>query len=229
MREGWSTRDRVLVFAAHSDDETLGAGGTIASLAREGLPVGVAVATDSASAQYVDEDAVRRRRASFDQAMDGLGVEGRWVWDAPDMQLSSVRPLELNAWVGRVMQEWRPTVVLTPWCHDVNADHRTLTEAVHVGSRPVPGSSLRLLAEYETVSSSEWGAMLTGTPFTPHMWVDITDTFQAKVDAVMAYSEELRASPHPRSVESIDALSIQRGSQVGFARAEAFMVRYQLV
>lgn len=224
----WSRNDRVLVFAAHSDDETLGVGGSIAAMVQEGVSVGVAVATDSASAQYDDREAVARRRSCFEQAMEILGVETKWNWNAPDMRLSDVSDLKLNGWVSDIITRWTPNVVLTPWLGDVNADHRRLTEAVHVGCRPRVGSPVRLLAEYETASSTEWGAMLTGTSFHPNLWSDITETVDLKIQALKAYVEELRDAPHPRSVESVRSLASWRGAEVGFCSAEAFVVRYQL-
>lgn len=224
----WSGNDRVLVFAAHSDDETLGAGGSIAAMVRSGARVSVAVATDSASAQYGDEEAVARRLSYFERAMGILGVQEKWNWDAPDMRLSDVSDLKLNGWVSDSISKWEPTIVLAPWLGDVNADHRRLTEAVHVGCRPRAGSTVRLLAEYETVSSTEWGSMLSGAPFNPNLWSDVTDTVDIKIEAMRAYAEELRDAPHPRSIESVRSLATWRGAEVGLHSAEAFVVRYQL-
>jgi hypothetical protein len=41
------------------------------------------------------------------------------------------------------------------------------------------------------------------------------------------YEKEIRPSPHPRSVESITARAISRGSEVSLSYAESFeLVRY---
>ena len=52
---------RVLVIAAHPDDEVLGMGGTIARHADAGDAVRVLVVTDGSSTQYPGDDATRAR------------------------------------------------------------------------------------------------------------------------------------------------------------------------
>ena len=39
-----------------------------------------------------------------------------------------------------------------------------------------------------------------------------------------SYNKELENFPHPRSLKSIEALSIKRGMESGCKKAEAFMV-----
>ena len=47
---------RVLVIAAHPDDEVLGMGGTISKLVKDGAAVDVIIVTDGSSSQYRDSD-----------------------------------------------------------------------------------------------------------------------------------------------------------------------------
>lgn len=42
--------------------------------------------------------------------------------------------------------------------------------------------------------------------------------------ALEAYKEEMRAFPHPRSFEAVNALAAWRGASAGLNAAEAFMV-----
>ena len=46
--------------------------------------------------------------------------------------------------------------------------------------------------------------------------------------ALEAYAEELRAWPHPRSLQGVDHLAHWRGATVGVDAAEAFMLGRQL-
>lgn len=222
-------RDEVLVFSAHADDETLGVGGFLARCSREGRNVVVAVATDSASAQYAgDEKAILRRRRHMDEAMQILGVKKIEWLGAPDMALSEYSPHRLRAWCEGVVASHRPQIVLSPWGNDINADHRVLTQAVGVACRPRPGSPVKRLLEYETLSATEWGSMMGGHFFCPNAWLDISGELQVKLGALSRYADELRPWPHPRSIEAAESLAKYRGSQVGVSAAEALVVRYSI-
>mgnify|MGYP004498141069 CR=1 FL=1 len=48
--------NKILVIAAHPDDEVLGCGGTMAKLAADGCEVNVLIVTDGSSSQYADSD-----------------------------------------------------------------------------------------------------------------------------------------------------------------------------
>jgi LmbE family N-acetylglucosaminyl deacetylase len=61
--------DRLLIFAPHCDDETIGAGGTIAEARRRGIPVRLVFFTngDGSRSTQIAVDAQRRRRTTFVQ------------------------------------------------------------------------------------------------------------------------------------------------------------------
>ena len=59
-------------------------------------------------------------------------------------------------------------------------------------------------------------------------YVDITETIDAKINALKMYKQELKQFPHPRSLEAVKALAKLRGSQVGVRAAEAFTVLRQI-
>lgn len=64
-------------------------------------------------------------------------------------------------------------------------------------------------------------------PFTPSVFVDITDFIDIKKQVMEAYSEEMRQPPHTRSIENAIRQNALRGNTVGIAFAEAYqMVRY---
>ena len=47
---------KVLVIAAHPDDEVLGVGGTVAKLTAQGVECHLLIVTDGSSSQYRDSD-----------------------------------------------------------------------------------------------------------------------------------------------------------------------------
>ena len=60
--------------------------------------------------------------------------------------------------------------------------------------------------------------------FKPNLYIDITDYFGRKLDAVSIYDTELGDPPFPRSVEAIKAQAALRGTEAGVIYAEAFKV-----
>lgn len=49
------------------------------------------------------------------------------------------------------------------------------------------------------------------------------------MEALAAYKEELRAFPHPRSVQAAEALARWRGATCGVFAAEAFVVGRKII
>ena len=58
----------------------------------------------------------------------------------------------------------------------------------------------------------------------PNLYISIDKTWEYKLNALKAYSSEMRNFPHSRSIEAINNLAKLRGSQVGYSLAEAFEV-----
>lgn len=214
-----------LVFAAHADDETLGAAGTIRRLVDEGTKVVVAVATDSTAAQYPGDPAAGRRRwHAFEEAMDLLGVGADERLGAPDMGLQSLPGVELAAWASRLVFSHESQLVLVTSPFDANADHRALAQAVGVACRPLPNSPVATLAWYEVASSTEWSLAQGLDGFRPNAAVDIETTLPTKLSALAMYTDEVRPFPHPRSIHAVESTARSRGVTSGLCAAEVFQV-----
>jgi len=118
---------RLLVVAAHPDDETLGAGGFLRAVHAAGGRVRLVVATDGEAAfpragPAVRAALARTRRDELDRALGALGLDGIEVHrlGLPDSGLADVdcelvealRPLAADA-----------DACLAPWVHDPHPDH----------------------------------------------------------------------------------------------------------
>ncbi len=212
----------ILVVAAHPDDEVLGCGGYLALSASRGRVVHVLILADGESSRpHSDSDQANRRKAAHDAA-HALGLASVTLLDLPDNRLDSVDLLKIVQLIEKRVHEVKPTTVLTHHHGDVNVDHQIAHEATLAACRPVPESCVRELLFFEIPSSTEWRPASAGSGFFPTVFVDISSVAQQKKHALLAYAAELRPAPHPRSLESIDALSVWRGAMAGFSRAEAF-------
>ena len=111
----------------------------------------------------------------------------------------------------------------------MNVDHRRLHEAVVTACRPTPDHNVRKMFSFEVASSTEWQPPGSGPSFQPNFFVDITDQWKRKRDALRAYACEMRPWPHARSLEALEHLARWRGAQVGVEAAEAFNLLRQVV
>lgn len=222
----------ILVVAAHPDDETLGCGGTIARLSREGKLVHVAFVADGASAREAnglpEPETLAARRLAAANACTVLGAQAPHFNDYPDNRLDTVPLLEVVQRIETLIATYHPDTILTHHCGDLNIDHQIVHKAVVTACRPQTDHPVNTLLFFENPSSTEWQSPGTAPAFTPNWFADITSTLRKKIEASQCYKTELRPWPHPRSVQGIEHLARWRGATVGMDAAEAFMLgRYR--
>jgi N-acetylglucosamine malate deacetylase 1 len=214
---------RVLVIAAHPDDEVLGMGGTIAAHTGRGDAVRVLVVTDGSSTQYPGDTEIRSRKEDeARRAASELGVDDYVHLDLPDMRLDTLPHVEVNRVVEEQVREFVPQVVYAVQ-PDVNNDHRVLFDSVAVATRPVAGNPVRRLLTYAPTSSTEWTPAAVNW-FVPNWYVDVTGTIERKIAAFAHYETERRDFPHPRSERAIRATAEFHGTTCGFEYAEPFVL-----
>jgi LmbE family N-acetylglucosaminyl deacetylase len=218
----------VLVVAAHADDEALGCGGTIARHLQEGDAVHLVLMADGVHSRRESSEAdLARRIEASKRAQSILGVSSSQSLNLPDNKMDSVPLLEIVQKLELVLEKIQPSVIYTHHHGDLNIDHRLTHDAVMTACRPVPDSSVCEIFGFEVLSSTEWATQQT-SPFLPHYFVDITQQLRTKLDALEAYAEEMRASPHSRSMAHVEVLAHHRGYSVGVEAAEAFEV-YRII
>lgn len=214
----------ILVVAAHTDDEALGCGGTIARHVSEGDKVyAVFLADGVTSRPGVGEKDATRRAAAAETAQRILGVTSVTYLGLPDNRLDGLALLDIVQPLERVIESISPDIIYTHHHGDLNVDHRMAHQAVMTACRPIPGAKLRAIYTFEVMSSTEW-ATPPLCPFIPVYYVDISEHLTTKLNALSAYELEMRDTPHSRSIEHVEYLSRHRGHSVGIAAAEAFMV-----
>jgi LmbE family N-acetylglucosaminyl deacetylase len=227
--------DSVLVVAAHPDDEVLGCGGTIARHADAGDQVQVLIVAEGATSRQQQRDRIQAGdelsalALAAQKAGSILGAAGVELLDLPDNRLDSLDRLDLIKRLEECIERHRPQVVYVHHAGDVNVDHRRLHEAVVTACRPTPGHPVQRLLSFEVASSSEWQPPGSAPVFQPNWFVDISDQWRRKREALVAYASEMRPWPHARSLEALEHLARWRGAQVGVEAAEAFCLLRQLV
>jgi N-acetylglucosamine malate deacetylase 1 len=216
---------RVLVVAAHPDDETLGAGGTIARHTSDGDEVWVCLLSEGASSRH---DEVELQKSCAERACEVLGVHKVVFLDFPDQRLDTISLIDIIRPIESCIESLQPDLVYTHFMEDVNQDHRIAYRATLVATRPVAGHSVKQLLCFETPSSTEWAAPFPGSVFAPNVYVDISETLPTKLEAMSKYAEthvsEVREYPHPRSLEALEIYAKRHGIKIGRPAAEPFML-----
>jgi N-acetylglucosamine malate deacetylase 1 len=221
---GNKNTETVLVVAAHPDDEVLGCGGTIARLAADGADVHILIVAEGATSRGDEggQDTVKALKQAAAAAAETLGALPPRFLGLPDNRLDSVDLLDVTQMIEATVDELTPSTIYTHHEGDLNIDHRIVFQAVVTACRPIPGSPVRRLYTFETVSSTEWSTEEIGPVFKPNRLVDIAGHLATKQAALQHYAMEMRPFPHARSPEAIEALARLRGTQCGLEAAEAF-------
>ena len=197
---------KVLVFAPHPDDETLGCGGTLARLALH-CPVKVVLVTDGSGGGGLPPEAGAIRQAEFVSALAVLGVYESVQFNQTDGDFHESPELALQ--VKALLDDYQPDWVFLPSPLDYHRDHVRIAAFLEPLCRRA--SSVTQLLFYEI-----WAPV----PAT-HV-VDITDQVGRKQAALAAH---VTAMPHGDYERAVDGLNRYRGLYLGKNRfAEAFWV-----
>jgi N-acetylglucosamine malate deacetylase 1 len=213
---------RILFVAPHPDDEVLGCGGIIKKYSQSGHPVFVLIMTRGKKELY-SEAKIKNIRAEALKAHKLLGVNDTVFlnFPAPDLDLISTARLSME--ILKVVIRFEINTIFLPHRGDIHHDHRAVFNAGLVASRPSQGNRITNVFSYETLSESEWAAPFSDDAFIPDLFMNISLTFNTKLEALKCFKSQVRAFPHPRSLKAVEALARYRGSTVGFEYAEAFM------
>lgn len=213
---------RVLVFAAHPDDEVIGCGGTIRRLAELGAAVTVVIATSGDTGRSPGfgglKDLPRVRRSESTDSQKLLGIGDVIFLDHPTQALMNDRAT-FQQWVELIRRS-EPDLILShsPW--DKHRDHRMVSsltkEAVwKAWERVMPelGPSHRV--------TETWMYEITDPIARPDVVVDISSSLDAKLKALAQHVTQGEIlgdiDPFLRGLASI------RGYAIGTRFGEAFL------
>lgn len=221
---------RILVVAAHPDDEVLGMGGTIARHSESGDTVHVLFLGDGISSRTGTDDAlVAARQHAADRACKILGASIVGFETFPDNGFDSVPLLSIAKAVEAAKRAVNPEVIYTHHGGDLNIDHRMTCQAVLTAFRPQPHEAFAEIRAFETNSATEWASPSITPPFLPDTYVDISLHLEQLLSAYVCYTAEMREEPHARSVEALRIAALHRGRQVGLHAAEAFVTLRRII
>jgi len=190
----------VLALAAHRDDVEQTCGGTLLKMAQKGYRTGI---LDLTQGEMGTRGSSKDRQQEAADAAKILGVTWRHALDIPDARVENTWENRLK--VAQVIRDQRPKVLILPYWKGRHPDHYT---ASILGYEACFLAGLSKLDVNQTLSSqhSSFGEALEAgskphRPFKiiyatlyydirPTFVVDITEQFEARLQALMAYQTQ---------------------------------------
>ena len=221
--------NKVLIIAAHPDDDILGCGGLISKY-KNSVKFRVIFIAEGSSCRYSKDEIsevninniIEERNTFGVKALKLLGVSDYRFYNLPCGRLDQVPIIDINKIIEKEIEDFRPDTVFTHSFEDTNNDHIIVHRATQMATRPKLNSNLERVFAYEVLSSTEWRFTHT---FTPNYFELVSkDDIKLKWLALSEYKSEINEFPFPRSEDGIFSLAKYRGLQSGFNYAEAFML-----
>lgn len=229
--------ERVLVVTAHPDDVDFGAAGSVASWTKAGVEVAYCICTSGDAGGFDDTPRERMRRLREEEqraAATAVGVSDVTFLGFPDGRLTP--SIELRRDISREIRRCRPDRVVTQspeifWQRIIasHPDHRAAGEATLAAVYPDarnPYAHPELLEDEGLEAWTVPQLWLMAAPLERiNHFVDVTDTFDAKVAALRAHRSQ---TGHMTGLEDMLrnwlGMVAQRGGLPAGRLAEAYQV-----
>ncbi|WP_369743407.1 PIG-L deacetylase family protein [Pseudidiomarina sp. PP-1MA] len=211
----------VLIVTPHADDEVLGCGGTIKKLTDAGINVDLVVmAAGGIKHHHLATPVVyQQRQQELTDSCKTLGIRSfRILYQNFDMKLEQLDKTRLVSDLDTILEKGTYDCVMVPR-ESHNQDHRETHFAMLAALRPSRQLNLKLVLAYEGTSKDllAFPELSTGK-----LYIDISNEFDAKIAALNCYKSQIRAYPHPTSIEAMRRLAECRGLESNLDKAERF-------
>ncbi|MDD5305674.1 MAG: PIG-L family deacetylase [Elusimicrobia bacterium] len=200
----------VLAVGAHPDDLELGIGGTLARLSRAGARVVMVVVSIPSN--------FRSRRLEAIQAAEILGCEVRFLTPNRCSRVEDLKTHQLVGMIDGLVKELKPAAMFTHCLANLHLDHKLAYEACMASQR---------LSYFDIFCYCPTTCHNVNIPFSPHAYIDISDTIEAKMRAIQAHSSQFDArglkTAHYREADN------HKGRFVGVEYAEGVEIVRMMV
>lgn len=218
----------VMAVGAHPDDVELGCGGLLLQLKKKGYQLGI---VDLTEGEMATKGTVESRQKEAREASEVLGADARVQMNFPDGHLSVTRDRKEK--LAEKIREHRPKIILAPHREDFHPDHEAagslVREASLLASRAEHRSDHPHFAVQKVVS------YMIHHSFDPAFVVDITDTWEEKLDLVRIFRSQLgdretESGPDTNLssegfLERFRARHLMWGREIGVRYGEPYYVR----
>lgn len=218
----------ILAIAAHPDDIELGIAGTLIKLANKGYKTGV---VDLTQGEKGTRGNSAIRLAEAEEAAKIMKLMIRQNLSLPDTMVENNRENQLK--IIKVIREYKPDIVLTSYWEAKHPDHiatsKLVSDACHYAG----------LANIDT-GQQQWRPNQILYFHLPHyvppsFIVDITDVYEERTKAILAYKSQFSPETYPEFPQNIlssplflkfiEARVRYYGSLIGSEFGEAYYIK----
>lgn len=223
----------VLGVAAHPDDLDFGAGGTLATFAKQGANVYYLQLTDggkgTSDPNISSSQISKLRRQEQLNACEIIGGSGVHFLDHPDGELEVTHSLKEE--IVRTIRTLKPDVVITTdptmvydedWGIINHTDHRAAGQATLDAVYPLARDHLSFPGLYAEGLTPHKVKTVLLTNFSSHnFYVDITDSLETKFAAAQAHASQVKDFEQLKRM--FTEVAAKHGKQAGCKYAEGFV------
>jgi len=218
----------LLAIAPHPDDVELTSGGTMIKMARAGYRTGI---LDLTRGETGTRGTPETRVKEAARAAETMGVKIRRNLGLPDAHLENSKPYKMA--VAEAIREFEPHTVILPYWEGRHPDHYTAArmcyEACFVAglkNYSLPGLPFR---PFKIIYAAAYADVR------PTFAVDITDEYERRRKAILAYASQFRppkkerksrvALPLDELEDRMSSIARHYGRMIGVKYAEGFVVK----
>jgi len=178
-------KDAVIVMVAHSDDQVIGAGGTIAKWVQEGKEVVVVVFSYGVKANpWLKKHVTAEMRYEESiQASEIMGVKETIFFDLTEGKFEEeFKEKAIDKRIDELVKKYKPSKILTHSFDDHHPDHKAVSNILlkHFEKKEKP----------DIYAFHVWNIANLEKREAPRLMVDITDTFKIKMKALNCFKSQ---------------------------------------
>ena len=212
---------KILIFAPHPDDETLGCGGTLFRHKQDGDDLYWVIVTCISKEFGWPIDAIKKRDAEIEAVGEKYGFKDIFNFGLPTTKIDTLPVSDLIQKITDVLVKIEPEIIYMPFAYDVHTDHQLIGKTLQSTIKWFRHPYIKKVLMYETLSETEYN-FVDNRSFRPIVFINISNFLRDKIETMKIYKSEIDDFPFPRSEKTIRSLAALRGSQSGYKAAEAF-------
>lgn len=203
----------ILAIGAHADDIEINCGGTVALHVKRGDNVIILVMAEPFFTNY-DGKVLRPRDIGDSEEKKAAQILGAKVINLGFKDNSVLYSVETIEAINKIIDQYKIDTVYTHWHHESNQDHSRTAHATISAARYIPN-----ILMYEPMFPNG----KTYESFRSQIYVDITSTFELKMDALKCHKSQIEKFGNG-FLEAIEGRARYRGYEIGCKYAESYEV-----
>lgn len=216
--------NKVMIFAVHPDDETIGCGGTILKHKKNGDLVAWCIITEKLHEKGYTEQEINIRNEEILKVSKAFSFDKIYKLGFPTTCLDEFSKKQLISKISEAINDFKPNFLYLPFKNDVHSDHRVSFESIFSCTKSFRYTFIKKIYMMEVLSETEFAPSIPAEFFVPNYYVDISEFFLNKIEILKIFENEIGKHPFPRSLKNIEALATFRGSAANCDYAESFML-----